>query len=306
MKARCCCYGAIHDTPFFVTPVHIHHAEQDQFRERDSLTLERFALFRDSVRDYYKRSGRHFPWRETTCPYHILVSEFMLQQTQVERVRAKYGRFVHEFPDFEALARADLRSVLRIWQGLGYNRRAIALKETAIRVIRDHAGELPSTVDELIRLPGIGHSTAGSVLAFAFNKPAVFIETNIRRVFIHFFFQDRTDIKDTEIMPLVEVTVDHENPRHWYYALMDYGAMLKKQVINPNRKSAHYTIQAPFEDSDRQVRGAIIRLLLTKDTITVKKLIGLLGINQDRAEKILTSLEKDDFIDRSGSEIHIK
>jgi A/G-specific adenine glycosylase len=289
-----------------VTPFHVQPLEQNQYIEGSSIPLELFSQFRDRVRGYYNLSGRLFPWRETRDPYHIIVSEFMLQQTQVERVKAKYGPFVHKFPDFETLARTDLRSVLRIWQGLGYNRRAIALKDTAIRVIRDHAGELPNTVDKLIQLPGIGHSTAGSVLAFAFNKPAVFIETNIRRVFIHFFFQDRTDIKDTEIMPLVEATVDHGNPRHWYYALMDYGAMLKMQGINPNRKSAHYTIQAPFEDSDRQVRGAIIRLLLTKDTITAKKLISLLGIQQDRAEKILTSLEKDEFIVRSGSEIHIK
>ena len=280
--------------------------KQDCLAESRHLGGKDVLHFQNTIKGNYKHSGRRFPWRETTNSYHILVSEFMLQQTQVARVRAKYGLFVHEFPDFEALARADLRSVLRVWQGLGYNRRAIALKEIATRLIRDHAGELPSTVDELIRLPGIGHATAGSILAFAFNKPAVFIETNIRRVFIHIFFQDRTDIKDKEILPFVEVTVDQENPRHWYYALMDYGTMLKKQGTNPNRKSAHYAIQSPFETSDRQVRGAIIRILLTKDTIKEKDLIGLLGIHLGRAEKILTSLEKDEFIVRSGSEIHIK
>jgi A/G-specific adenine glycosylase len=289
-----------------VTPFHVQLLEQNQYIESSSIPLELVSQFRDSVRGYYKLSGRLFPWRETRDPYHIIVSEFMLQQTQVERVRAKYGRFIHEIPDFETLARSDLRTILWLWQGLGYNRRAIALKEIAVRVIRDHAGELPSTVDELIQLPGIGNATAGSILAFAFNKPAVFIETNIRRVFIHEFFQDRTDIKDKEIMPFVEVTLDHENPRHWYYALMDYGAMLKKQGTNPNRKSAHYTIQKPFEDSDRQVRGTIIKLLLAKGTITVKNLVGLLGFPQSRVEKILTRLEKEEFIVRSGSEINIK
>ncbi len=238
------------------------------------------------------------PWRETNDPYRILVSEFMLQQTQVERVLGKYPLFIGAFPDFQALAAAPLRDVLAIWQGLGYNRRAVNLWTTAQKVVEEHHGKLPGTADELLRMPGIGRATAGAVLAFAFNRPVVFIETNIRRVFIHFFFQGRTDVRDSEILPLVEAALDHDNPRQWYYALMDYGAMLGRQSLNPNRRSAHYTRQAAFEGSDRQVRGRIIRELLRQGALTGKDLSSQLDIEGDRLRKILAGLEQDGLIVR--------
>jgi A/G-specific adenine glycosylase len=246
------------------------------------------------------------PWRDTVDPYCILVSEFMLQQTQAERVLLKYGPFIARFPDFQSLSRASLKDVLAAWQGLGYNRRAIHLKKTAEEVMARHHGRLPETLDKLIRLPGIGKATAGAILAFAFNKPVVFIETNIRRVFISYFFKDRVDIKDSEILPLVEETMDHDNPRRWYYALMDYGAMLKKQGANPNQKSAHYTKQAPFTGSDRQVRGAIVKQLLAQGTMEEQDLISIIGIEPGRAGKIFSSLEKDGFIERLESKILLK
>jgi len=252
---------------------------------------------------YYDKNKRGMPWRDVVDPYCILVSEFMLQQTQVERVLLKYAPFIRRFPDVQTLSRAGLKEVLAAWQGLGYNRRAKNLKETAEEIINRYSGKIPESTEELIRLPGIGKATAGAILAFAFNKPSVFIETNIRRVFIHFFFQDKKDIQDKVIMPFVEKTLDHENPRHWYYALMDYGAMLKKQGSNPNRKSAQYSRQAPFEGSDRQIRGAILRHLLKNGTMEEHELITLLEITSVRCDKILSGLDKDGFLYRCGADV---
>jgi A/G-specific adenine glycosylase len=270
------------------------------------LSQKEVKSFQKVINQYYLQHKRPMPWRDTVDPYCILVSEFMLQQTQAERVLLKYGPFITRFPDFQTLSRAGLKEVLAAWQGLGYNRRAINLKETAEEIISRYSGKVPESTEELIQLPGIGKATAGAILAFVFNKPSVFIETNIRRVFIHFFFQDKKDIQDKEIMPLVEKTLDHENPRHWYYALMDYGTMLKKQGSNPNRKSAHYSRQAPFEGSNRQARGAILRHLLNNGTMEEYELITLLGITPLRGEKIISDLEKDGFLYRCGANVCLR
>jgi A/G-specific adenine glycosylase len=270
------------------------------------LSCKRINTFQEQIMRYYNENKRKMPWRDTVDPYCILVSEFMLQQTQAERVLLKYGPFIARFPDFQALSRAGLNDVLAAWQGLGYNRRAINLKDTAGEIISRYSGRIPESTEALIQFPGIGKATAGAILAFAFNKPSIFIETNIRRVFIHFFFQDKKDIQDKEIMPLVEKTFDYKNPRHWYYALMDYGAMLKKQGSNPNRKSAHYSRQAPFEGSNRQVRGVILRHLLNNGTIKEHDLITLLGITPARGDKIISGLEKDGFLYRFGSDVCLR
>jgi len=256
------------------------------------------------IYSYYRKHARQFPWRETTDPYRILVSEIMLQQTQTFRVMGKYEAFIKAFPDFATLAGAQLNTVLSLWQGLGYNRRALSLKKTAEIVVSNFHGTLPDSYEELISLPGIGKATAGSILAFAFNKPIPFIETNIRRVYIHFFFNDREGITDSEILPLIEQTLDRENPRQWYYALMDYGAMLKKSVINPNRKSAHYTRQSRFEGSDRQIRGMILKALIASP-MDEKALIETLAMDSSRVKKILVALEKEGFIVRERNSIRI-
>jgi A/G-specific adenine glycosylase len=178
--------------------------------------------FRRSIRDFYRSHYRDLPWRHTTEPYRILVSEIMLQQTQVERVKERYEDFITQFPDFGALASTTTAEVLKAWQGLGYNRRALALRQTAIRVVEDFNGILPNNEKNLRSLPGIGPYTAAAVLAFAFNQPIPLIETNIRRVFIHCFFQDSSQVSDREILQLVGDTLDRENPREWYNALMVY------------------------------------------------------------------------------------
>jgi A/G-specific adenine glycosylase len=229
----------------------------------------------------------------------------MLQQTQTERVLGKYGEFLQEFPNFEALAEVDLQPVLRSWQGLGYNRRAMALQRTARMVVADYNGSLPNTMKELEKLPGIGRSTAGAVLAFAFLIPAPFIETNIRRVFIHFFFPNRDKVNDRDILPLVEETLDRDDPRSWYYALMDYGVMLKKTLPDPNRKSAHYMRQAPFEGSDRQLRGRILKTLVSQGPVDAEELVNSMGKDPVRLYGILADLVREGFLMQSGSRISV-
>ncbi len=217
--------------------------------------------FQQHIWDYYRANRRDFPWRRTTDPYHIFISEVMLQQTQTFRVEPKFNNWIAALPTFQSLADAPLREVLSLWQGLGYNRRALWLHQAAQRIMTEFNGELPINPEILETFPGIGPNTAASVCAFAFNKPTIFIETNIRAVFIHFFFTGKAEIKDNEIRPLVEQTVDQENPREWYYALMDYGVMLKKNLPNPSRRSAHHAQQTKFEGSERQIRGLILKSL---------------------------------------------
>ena len=229
----------------------------------------------------------------------------MLQQTQVERVLGKYEQFISAFPDFASLAQAPLQSVLSVWQGLGYNRRAIALQRIAKTVTTEWNGILPSSVDLLVKLPGIGHATASAIAAFAFGKPAVFIETNIRRVFIHFYFHDRDNVRDSEILPLVEKTLARSNPQPWYYALMDYGAMLKKQLQNPNRKSAHYQKQSPFEGSNRQIRGMALKAIIEKPYITEAALLKMLNRDPEQILPVLQDLQKEGFIRKQGKRFQI-
>jgi A/G-specific adenine glycosylase len=274
-------------------------------KEERQLSSKQISSFQHLLYDYYKRNRRDLPWRNTDNPYHILVSEIMLQQTQVERVNEKFTLFVDRFPDVASLARATLKEVLEVWQGLGYNRRAISLMKLAGIIVSEYHGQLPADAEELVKLPGIGRATAGCLLAFAFRMPSVFIETNIRRVFIHHFFQDRVDVHDNEILSLVETTLDRKNPRDWYYALMDYGSQLKKEVENPNKKSAHYTRQRPFEGSDRKIRGAILKVLMGKTSMTEETIIIAVGNEKERVKKILTDLVKEGFIIKTGKTYRI-
>ncbi|MGL4982245.1 MAG: A/G-specific adenine glycosylase [Treponemataceae bacterium] len=218
--------------------------------------------FQKTILDFYYQNPREFAWRETTDPYEILVSEIMLQQTQTDRVVQKYQQWLSLFPTIEVLANATLSDVLCAWSGLGYNRRGRFLLECAKALHKDYNSCVPDDYKTLLSLPGIGTYTAKAVLTFAFNRPEVFIETNIRSVYLFFFFNaSKEAVSDAMLMPIIEQTVYSENPRIWYYALMDYGAKLKKVIPNPNRKSRHYAKQSQFEGSLRQARGAIIRQL---------------------------------------------
>lgn len=262
--------------------------------------------FRQAVLDYYRDHGRDLEWRKTTDPYHILVSEIMLQQTQVERVSGKFPAFIARFPDFGSLASAPLPEVLLSWQGMGYNRRAVFLQRSARRAAEEYDGTLPQDPDVLATFPGIGRATAASICAFAFDMPVVFIETNIRRVFIHYFFGDSaTTVNDTDILPLVKKALYRKSPRTWYNALMDLGSDLKTATENPNRRSRHYTKQAAFEGSDRKIRGSIIRILLTHKRLTRKAVIRQFTEEEERVARILGDLEAEGFIARSGAWVSI-
>jgi A/G-specific adenine glycosylase len=264
--------------------------------KRKGLTTDVIKLFQKLIYDFYRNYARDLPWRKTDNPYHILVSEIMLQQTQVERVREKYDQFIRTFPDFFSVSKAPLRDILQVWQGLGYNRRALALKKIADMVISHFNGHLPRTYDELITLPGLGRATASAIISFAYNRPTIFIETNIRTLFIHFFFQDENNVQDKDIIPLIEKTLDKSNPRKWYYALMDYGAYLKKRARDLNKKSAHYQKQNSFGGSNRQIRGMIIRTLLNDGNMKENKIITKINLNPSRIKENLTHLEKEGLI----------
>ena len=243
------------------------------------------------------------PWREDVSPYSIFISEVMLQQTQVARVMSKFPLFIQAFPDFTSLAQADTAKLLSVWQGMGYNRRALYLKSAAQIINNKYNATLPKDPILLDELPGIGYATACSISAFAFNKPVVFIETNIRRVYIHHYFSDKENISDVEILPHVEKTLDKNNPREWYWALMDYGAYLKTQIENPNKKSKHYVVQKKFKGSVREVRGGILKLLLKKQySVDELKMI----FPDERLFTALGQLEKEGFLVHSKGIYHIK
>jgi len=269
------------------------------------LTGEQLRSLRKSVYDSYKAQGRDLPWRKTSTAYKILVSEIMLQQTQVSRVIEKYEEFLSSFPDVESLAKAPLREVLAIWQGLGYNRRALALKKTAEEVVARYHGMIPSDIASLKLLPGIGEATASAICVFAFNQPVVFIETNIRTVFIHHFFRMKHEVRDSEILPLVEQTLDRENPWIWYHALMDYGAALKKIHRNPSRTSTRYRRQGRFEGSNRQIRGMILRALLQKESISERDLVKDTHFTAKVVRLNLERLEKEGLIVKTENSISI-
>jgi A/G-specific adenine glycosylase len=188
---------------------------------------------------------------------------------------------------------------------MGYNRRALAIHQCAREVMNAFGGELPHDVEQLATLPGIGHATACSIAAFAFNMPVAFIETNIRRVFIHFFFEDSLSVTDREILPLVEQSLDTTNPRVWYWALMDFGSALKKTVPNPNKKSAHYTKQSKFVGSDREIRGMILRSLVTNPQQDEKELVRSMSVSEDRTHRVIDRLAKEGFISRNGTTLTI-
>lgn len=258
------------------------------------------ADFQQLVYGHFREHGRILPWRTTTDPYRILVSEVMLQQTQVERVLPKYEAFLERLPTVAMLAAAPLAEVLALWQGLGYNRRGMLLHRAANVVMNDHAGQIPRDPAQIARLPGIGTYTAGAVAAFAFGRATAFIETNIRSVYLHHFFADSRDVHDRDILPLVERTMDRNNIRDWYNALMDYGATLKKQVPNPSRRSRQHSRQSPFRGSNREIRGELLRLLLAEPGQTAASLVGKSGKESGRLAAMLAALVDEGLLREEG------
>lgn len=252
-----------------------------------------------------RKHHRDLAWRYIDDAYAVLVSEIMLQQTQVSRVEKYWPRFLKTFPTLDALASADTSLVLEHWQGLGYNRRALALKRTAEECALRFEGELPRTYEELLKLPGIGPATAGGVMAFAYQKPALYLETNVRTVFLHELFPREEGVSDKMLEPLVLETCSKEDPRGWYYALLDYGAYLKSIMPNPSRRSKHHSKQSAFEGSKRQKRAELVRIVLGTpgiSTAEAKRALdefehekGRSEITEDLFQSLITDLSSEGF-----------
>lgn len=277
------------------------------------LNVKHLRVFQNTVWAYYRKHKRKLPWRahliggQAPSAWKVLVSEVMLQQTQASRVVPFYKEFVKRFPMPRSLALARFPEVLHLWSGLGYNRRALSLKRAAETIVREHNGEVPHDLQKLDALPGIGANTAAAILAYAWNEPVVFVETNIRTVFFRHFFPKKKKIRDEEILELVEKTLPKENTttpsrfarlpssteegriRHWYSALMDYGAHLKKTTGNPNARSACYAKQTRFAGSVRQMRGEILR----------RALAGTLRA-RDFPSGVLADLVREGFLQKQG------
>jgi A/G-specific adenine glycosylase len=269
-----------------------------------SYTKSKIEQFQRTVWNYYRLDGRHeLPWRITHNPYKILVSEVMLQQTQVDRVRPYYKALLAQFPTVHDLAAAPLGDVLRMWQGLGYNRRAKMLHEAAKEVVEKHGGTFPKSVEELQKLRGVGPYTARAIAAFAYNQDVVFIETNLRTAVTYHFLLQEKSIEDKEILEILSKAYPKEKgkAREWYSALMDYGSHLKRSGVRVNNKSKTYSKQSTFTGSGRQARGAILKEL-TKGPQAKKRLIGLFG--EDRSEQLGHQLQKlisEGMVEKSGA-----
>ena len=270
----------------------------------------KIKAFQRKVWTYYKKNGRHtLPWRpysrglrtakKNLDPYRILVSEMMLQQTQVDRVIPKYKAFLKKFPTVRSLARAPLAEVLSAWNGLGYNRRALFLKRAAERLVSVYDGQVPKDVSMLETLPGVGPYTARAIETFSYNAPYIFVETNIRSVFISEFFSKAKKVSDKRLLPLIEASLDMKRPRDWYYALMDYGVFVKKTKSNPGRISARYAKQSKFKGSLREMRGAILRQCLAGVQLRQNDILGGSATKDGRAlaKSGFESLVREGFLD---------
>ncbi len=272
------------------------------------------GAFVSHVREEGARLWRDLPWRNVDDAYAVLVSEVMLQQTQVKRVLGRWERFLSKFPTPDALAAAATSDVVAEWQGLGYNRRALALKRACEVCSAEFAGKLPRTAEELEQLPGVGPATAAGVVAFAYDEPALYLETNVRTVFLHDVFPDREGVKDKEIAPLVALSCPEEDVRGWYYALLDYGAHLKSTVSNPSRRSAHHTRQSAFEGSRRQKRAEVVRIVLASErAVSLEEVHRLLdrferehgrdGVDRELFASIVADLAREGFFTVEGDHV---
>lgn len=271
-----------------------------------TLSEPEISEFRAGVYRHFREEGRDFPWRRTRDPWLILTSEIMLQQTRTETAAAKWDPWVSAYPSPKALAAAPLSEVLLRWKGLGYNRRALALRAAAARISSEYAGAVPAAEADLRSLPGVGTYTARAVRAFAFGLPGIVLETNVRAVFLFNFFPDREKVPDRELEPLVAATLDRTDPRSWYFALMDYGSALKRRESNPGRRSAAYSRQSPFEGSHRQVRAAVLHSLAARGRLSADvlraaaaEMLGPYGREPDlaaRVDRALSELSAEGFL----------
>ncbi|HJJ48250.1 MAG TPA: A/G-specific adenine glycosylase [Methanocorpusculum sp.] len=282
-------------------------AEPD-FRSRfskEGVTENLMQDFRDYVFAFYEKNGRHeMQWRHTTDPYKIIVSEVMLQQTQVPRVAIVYPKFIERFPTIDALANASAEEVLAAWQGMGYNRRVLNLQKLCKTVLNEYKGFFPQEPEKLVKLPGIGPATSCSIAAFAWNRDVIFIETNIRRVFIHYFFPPDAEVDDSELLPLVSAALPKGKARKWYWALMDLGTEMKTKMPNPNRRSRQYVKQSKFEGSNRQLRGAVLKKMLDLGKADAGFVAESLKADGNKVTAVLEKMADEGFFVREADGVY--
>lgn len=261
-------------------------------RSIQSVSDDEIKAFRRKILRFYRTHGRQLPWRTTTDPYRITIAEIMLQQTQVERVIPKYEAWIAQWPDWSSLSRASTEQLLRVWSGLGYNRRALFLGKLANALVHQFKGQLPHDPALLETLPGIGPYTSRAILIFAFNRPLATVDTNIRRVLIHQFGLSPSTSLET-IRLFAERLVPKRLSRDWHNGLMDYSRLaLPKQLAGVPPLSR----QTRFEGSARQVRGEIIRMLLKGGTVTFRRICRATGRDLPTVERIAAGMAKDGLI----------
>lgn len=274
----------------------------------------------ESVFSWITPRLRQLPWRDTRDPWLVLVSEVMLQQTGVHRVLPKWQAFVDEFPRPDDCARAPLGDVLRLWQGLGYPRRARNLHAAATSIVNEHAGVVPSTLDALLDLPGVGPYTARAVLAFAFEADAAVVDTNIARVLAR--FHGRT-LKARDAQLLADAWVPSGEAWLWNQALMDLGATVcrprpacgecplssdcswRGEGDDPSVGSAGVSVAQPrFEGSDRQARGRLMKAL-SELPVSLVAVPMVMDRPVDVAHRLVDDLLRDGLIVRDGDELRL-
>jgi A/G-specific adenine glycosylase len=268
-----------------------------------------------AVLSWGEGARRDLPWRRTRDPWAVLVSELMLQQTQVSRVLAKYHEFVEAYPTPAACASSPLADVIRRWSGLGYNRRAVSLHASACMIMQEFAGRVPNSLSALRRLPGVGPYTARAVLAFAFETDAAVVDTNIARVLARMRGRSLTP---KEVQVAADAALENGRALEWNQSLMDLGALLCTprlpccarcplaprcawrggQEADPAEGSAGVSGgQSRFEGSDRQGRGRLVRALRTAP-VTPDDLGAVMGwpADPDRANRVAATLVDDGLV----------
>ena len=254
--------------------------------------------FQKKIFQWWKVNKRDLPWRHTHDPYKILVSEVMLQQTTVSRVLTKYPVFIKAYPTVKDLANASSGDILRIWKGMGYNRRALYLLQTAKTIHEKYYNKFPISEQLLSKLPGLGKYTARAVLVFAFRKDIAMVDTNIRQILTHFFFHDKPQ-SEKIIQELADQLVPIGKSWEWHQAMMDYGAMNASEWRRPERSRRMERKPTPFKETNRYFRGRIIDLLREK-SYKEKELIENLYLEYGKDKifyiDLLKKLEKDGLV----------
>jgi A/G-specific adenine glycosylase len=270
------------------------------------ISIQKILGFQTKIFLWWEKNRRDLLWRRTHDPYQIFISEVMLQQTQVTRVLPIYLKFISKFPTVNALSHAPISDVLKAWKGMGYNRRALYLKKAAGEIVKKYDGIFPDDEKILLTLPGVGKYTARAILVFAYRKDISLIDTNIRQIITHFFFDDGKQ-KEKDIEEIATQLVPVGKSWEWHQALMDYGALALRGDVKPSKKTKKHE-KVPFRESDRFFRGRIIDALREKsysELELIEFMIENHGKNGEFFNRILTGLEKDDLIKRKQGRISL-